>query len=69
MKAMGQDMPSSKPILELNPEHAIVKKLEKGADDLNDWALVLFDQAALAEGAQLQDPADYVKRINKLLAA
>ena len=68
MKAMGQDMPSSKPILELNPEHAIVKKLEKGADDLNDWAMVLFDQAALAEGAQLQNPADYVKRINKLLA-
>ena len=69
MKAMGQDMPSSKPILELNPEHAIVKKLEKDADDLSDWAMVLFDQAALAEGAQLQNPADYVKRINKLLAA
>ena len=68
MKAMGQDMPSSKPILELNPEHVIVKKLEKGADNLNDWAMVLFDQAALAEGAQLQNPADYVKRINKLLA-
>jgi len=69
MKSMGQDMPSSKPILELNPEHAIVKKLEKDADDLSDWAMVLFDQAALAEGAQLQNPADYVKRINKLLAA
>lgn len=69
MKSMGQDMPSSKPILELNPEHAIVKKLEKDANDLSDWAMVLFDQAALAEGAQLQNPADYVKRINKLLAA
>ena len=69
MKAMGQDMPTSKPILELNPEHSIVKKLEKGSADLNDWAMVLFDQAALAEGAQLQNPADYVKRINKLLAA
>ena len=68
MKAMGQDMPTSKPILELNPEHAIVKKLDKSSKELNDWAMVLFNQAALAEGAQLQDPADYVKRINKLLA-
>ncbi len=68
MKAMGQDMPSNKPILELNPEHAIVKKLDKSDSNFDDWAMVLFDQAALAEGAQLQNPADYVKRINKLLA-
>jgi len=69
MKAMGQDMPSSKPILELNPEHAIVKKLDKSADNFGDWSNVLFDQAALAEGAQLQNPAEYVQRINKLLAS
>ena len=69
MKAMGQDMPSSKPILELNPEHAIVKKLNKSADNFGDWSNVLFDQAALAEGAQLQNPAEYVQRINKLLAS
>ena len=69
MKAMGQDMPTSKPILELNPDHAIVKKLDKDSDGFSDWAMVLFDQAALAEGAQLQDPANYVQRINKLLAS
>ena len=68
MKSMGQDMPSSKPILELNPDHSIVKKLNSTDSNFNDWAMVLFDQAALAEGAQLQNPADYVKRINKLLA-
>ena len=69
MKSMGQDMPSSKPILELNPEHSIVKKLNTNDDNFSDWAMVLFDQAVLAEGAQLQNPADYVKRINALLAA
>ncbi len=69
MKSMGQDMPSSKPILELNPDHSIVKKLNSSDSNFNDWAMVLLDQAALAEGAQLQNPADYVKRINKLLAA
>ena len=69
MAAMGQDMPSSKPILELNPDHNIIKKLDKSSDDFSDWAQVLFDQAALAEGANLKNPSDYVKRINKLLAA
>ncbi len=69
MAAMGQDVPTSKPILELNPEHAIVKKLDNSTPDFNDWAHVLFDQAALAEGADLKNPAEYVKRINKLLAA
>ena len=69
MAAMGQDVPTSKPILELNPEHAIVKKLDNSTADFNDWAHVLFDQAALAEGADLKNPAEYVKRINKLLAA
>lgn len=69
MKAMGQDAPESKPILELNPEHVIIKALDADSDAFADWAQVLFDQAALSEGAQLQDPARYVKMVNRLLAA
>jgi len=69
MKAMGQDAPSSKPILEINPEHALIKGLNADADDFADWAQVLFDQAALSEGAQIKDPANYVKLVNKLLVA
>lgn len=68
MKAMGQDAPSTKPILEINPDHALIKKLDTSSAEFSDWAHVLFDQAALSEGAQLKDPANYVKRINKLLA-
>ena len=68
MKAMGQDAPSSQPILEINPEHALITSLKADQDDFNDWAYVLFDQAALSEGAVLSDPADYVKRVNKLLS-
>jgi molecular chaperone HtpG len=67
MKAMGQDMPEEKPILEINPDHALIKNLEKDESNLDDWAHILFDQAALAEGAALKDPGAYVKRINKLL--
>jgi len=69
MKAMGQDAPSSKPILEINPDHALIKKLDASSDDFADWAQVLFDQAALSEGAQIKNPADYVKLVNKLLSA
>ena len=66
---MGQDMPGSKPILEINPNHAIIDKVkDKDGDALNDWAQVLFDQALLAEGGQLKNPADFVARMNKLLA-
>jgi len=68
MKAMGQDMPEEKPILEINPDHALIEKLEKDEGNLDDWAHILFDQAALAEGATLKDPGAYVKRINSLLA-
>ncbi len=68
MKAMGQDMPEEKPILEINPDHALIEKLEKDEANLDDWAHILFDQAALSEGATLKDPGAYVKRINKLLA-
>ena len=69
MKAMGQDAPSSKPILELNPDHAIIKQLDAQSDSFAEWAQVLFDQAALSEGAQIKDPANYVKLVNKLLVS
>lgn len=68
MKAMGQEMPEEKPILEINPDHELVVRLESDDSDLEDWAHILFDQAALAEGAALKDPGAYVQRINKLLA-
>lgn len=69
LQAMGQDAPTTKPILEINPEHSIVKQISADSDSVEDWANVLFDQAALAEGASLKDPAGYVARVNKLLAA
>ncbi len=67
MKAMGQDMPEEKPILEINPDHNLVKGLDTKADDFDDWAHLLLDQAALAEGTMLKDPGAFVKRMNKLL--
>ena len=69
LEAAGQKVPDSKPIFELNPEHPLVKKLEQESNDerFGDLAHILFDQANLAEGAQLQDPASYVQRLNKLL--
>lgn len=69
LESAGQNVPDSKPIFELNPEHPLVKKLEAEASDnrFADLAHILFDQANLAEGAQLQDPAAYVQRLNKLL--
>lgn len=69
LEAAGQKLPESKPILELNPEHPLVKKLEQESSDTRfaDLAHILFDQANLAEGAQLHDPAGYVQRLNKLL--
>lgn len=68
LKQAGQSAPESKPILEVNPEHALVKRLD--ADPrFDDLAQILFDQALLAEGGQLEDPAAYVQRVTKLLAA
>lgn len=69
LEAAGQQLPETKPIFELNPEHPLVKKLEQESSETRfaDLAHVLFDQANLAEGAQLQDPAAYVQRLNKLL--
>ena len=66
LKAAGQQAPVSKPILEVNAEHALVKKLE-GASHFDDLAHILFDQALLAEGGLPEDPAAYVKRVNALL--
>jgi len=69
MRAAGQNVPHNKPILELNPEHMMVKKLqtENDADRFADWTWILFDQAVLAEAGQLEDPAAFVQRLNKLL--
>ena len=68
LQAMGQDAPTTKPILEINPDHSIVTRIDIEGDDVEDWAKVLFDQAALAEGASLKNPSEYVARVNKLLA-
>jgi molecular chaperone HtpG len=66
LKQAGQAVPESKPILEINPEHPLVKKLE-GSTQFDDLANVIFDQAVIAEGGLPDDPAEYVKRINSLL--
>ena len=67
LKQSGQTAPKSQPILEVNPEHALVKRLETD-ERFDDLAQVLFDQALLAEGGQLEDPAAYVQRVNRMLA-
>jgi len=68
LKAAGQDAPEVKPILEVNPGHPLVKRLEAQPDAaFGDWAELLLDQAMLAEGAALKDPAAFVKRMNALL--
>jgi molecular chaperone HtpG len=71
LKASGQNMPSSKPILEINPQHPLVLRLKDELDEtrFNDLAKVLFDQSMLAEGGQLEDPAGFVKRLNQLMLA
>jgi len=67
LKAAGQKAPDSKPTLEVNAEHALVKKLD-GSAHFDDLAHILFDQAVLAEGGLPEDPAAYVRRVNALLA-
>ncbi len=69
LEQAGQSVPDSKPILELNPEHPLVTKLDQEQDEdrFVDLANILFDQASLAEGGTLEDPAAYVTRLNKLL--
>ncbi|MGZ8266744.1 MAG: molecular chaperone HtpG [Burkholderiales bacterium] len=71
LKAAGQTVPTSKPILEVNTHHPLVRKLEGESDEarFGEWSQVLFDQALLAEGGQLEDPAGFVKRLNQLVLA
>ncbi|MHB1174071.1 MAG: molecular chaperone HtpG [Sulfuriferula sp.] len=71
LKAAGQNVPGSKPILEINPRHALVQRLKDQADSdkFSDWSAILFDQALLAEGGQLEDPAAFVRRLNGLWLA
>jgi molecular chaperone HtpG len=67
LKAAGQQAPDMKPILEINPEHPLLLKLKSDDQQFDDWTNLLFDQALLAEGGQLNDPASFVKRMNQLL--
>lgn len=69
LKAAGQSAPDSKPILEINASHPAVLRLKYEEKSFDDWAAVLFDQALLAEGGTLDDPATFVKRINQLMLA
>ncbi|MEY4591317.1 MAG: hypothetical protein RIR18_212 [Pseudomonadota bacterium] len=69
LKAAGQSAPASKPILEINPNHPAVQRLKYEENRFDDWAALLFEQALLAEGGQLDDPAGFVKRINDLMLA
>ncbi len=69
LKAAGQKVPNSKPILEINPAHPLIAKLkaEQGKERFGDWCRILFDQSLLAEGGQIEDPAGFVKRLNALM--
>jgi molecular chaperone HtpG len=67
LKASGQKAPTSQPILEINPRHPVVLRLKTEEKRFDDWTSVLFDQALLAEGGQLDDPASFVKRVNQLM--
>ena len=71
LKAAGQNVPATKPILEINPAHPIVQGLKYEASETRfaDWSHILFDQALLAEGGQLEDPSSFVKRLNELMLA
>jgi len=69
MKQAGHDMPETKPVLEINPTHTLVQRMEgeQAEDRFEDWAKILFDQAILAEGGQLEDPASFVSKLNKMI--
>ncbi len=70
LRQAGQAVPESKPTLEINPNHHLIKKLENqpANEDSTDLAFVIFEQAVLAEGLQLDDPAGFVQRMNKLIS-
>lgn len=69
LQAAGQQVPATKPVFEINPEHALIKRLHDIQDDslFELWVTMLFEQAVLAEGGQLDNPADFINRVNKLL--
>ena len=69
MKQAGHALPDSKPVLEVNPEHALVERMEQETDEqrFGEWSRLLFEQAMLSEGGQLEDPVAFVKRTNSLL--
>ena len=69
LKAAGQKAPESKPVLEINPKHPAVQRLKYEETRFDDWASLLLEQATLAEGGTLDDPAGFVKRINELMLA
>ena len=71
MKQAGQEMPVSKPVLEVNTDHPILKRMQDEKDDdlFNEWASLLLDQAVLSEGGQLEDPATFVRRMNDMMLA
>jgi molecular chaperone HtpG len=71
LKAAGQKVPQAQPILEINPAHPMVQRLKeegaRGSSRFGDWSSLLFEQALLAEGGQLEDPAGFVRRMNELM--
>ena len=69
LKQAGQQLPDTKPVLEINPTHPILAKMnnESDVDKVQEWSLLLFEQAILAEGGQLENPADFVSRLNKIM--
>ena len=69
MRQAGHEMPVTKPVLEINPSHPLVQRMENEEveDRFEDWAKILFDQAILAEGGQLEDPASFVSRLNQMI--
>jgi molecular chaperone HtpG len=71
MEAAGQKAPEPKPILEINPTHPLLARLEslRDGDEFSDLSLLLFEQATLADGGQLAEPAEFVRRLNRLLLA
>jgi molecular chaperone HtpG len=69
LKQAGQEAPRTQPILEVNPEHALVKRLREDDERFDDLALVLLDQAWLSEGGQLDNASEYVQRVNRLLTS
>lgn len=69
LEQAGQELPDSKPVLEVNLDHQLLKQVSgiDSDEDFKDWATLLYEQAVLAEGGQLEDPAGFVQRVNRLM--